>query len=64
MAPRYEVTVMVATFLRREIDARTEDAAEDTARYLYGLLGKRLFKVEPEDIIDVIVEPKNEGAAS
>ena len=65
MAPRpFGVRLMVGRCISREIVARDEQTAEDIARYLYGIFGDRFFEGEPEDIIDVLIDDPDEGAAS
>lgn len=64
MAPRFAVRLMVGRCISRQIVARDEQTAEDIARYLYGLSGDRCFDGDPDDIIDVMIDELDEGAAS
>lgn len=65
MAPRhFAVRLMLGRCVSREIVARDEQTAEDIARYLFGFFGERMFEAEPEDIIDVLIDDQDEGAAS
>lgn len=65
MAPRlFRVTLIVGRFISRDIAAGDDRTAEEIARYLYAHFGDRFFDTDPEDIIDVLTDAQNEGAAS
>ena len=63
MAPRFRAALLVARQLTAEFEARDAQAAEDIARFLFEQ-DRPFFRADSEDIMDVLTEDTNEGAAS
>jgi hypothetical protein len=63
MAPRFAVTLLIGKSVAAELEAPNERAAEDIARFMIGY-DPQFFRFRDEDIMDVLIDTVNEGAAS